>query len=72
MSRSLGLREDQREGEVLATLVFELFPLDRVWSIREQARSHRGSSVDSNAVYTNDQTVGASLLAKGPVQPTPI
>ncbi|KAF2389683.1 hypothetical protein FX983_04122 [Pseudomonas frederiksbergensis] len=26
MSRSLGLREDQREGEVLATLIFGLFP----------------------------------------------
>ena len=26
MSRSLGLREDQREGEVLATLICGLFP----------------------------------------------
>ena len=42
MSRSLGLREDQREGEVLATLIFGLFPVDPVWCIREQARSHKG------------------------------
>jgi hypothetical protein len=33
MSRSLGLREDQREGKVLATLVAGLFALD-------PARSH--------------------------------
>ena len=26
MSRSLGLREDQREGEALATLIYGLFP----------------------------------------------
>ena len=30
MSRSLGLREDQREGEVLATLIAVLFPVDPV------------------------------------------
>ena len=29
MSRSLGLREDQRVGEVLATRIAGLFPLDR-------------------------------------------
>ncbi|MNF01563.1 hypothetical protein D3C80_2005710 [compost metagenome] len=34
MSRSLGLREDQREGEVLATLIFGLFPVDPVWCVR--------------------------------------
>ncbi len=68
MSRSLGLREDQREGEVLATLIFELFLLDQVWSIREQARSHRGSPVSTKSVHTNDQTVGASLLAMRPGQ----
>jgi hypothetical protein len=26
MSRSLGLREDQQQGQVLATLIFGLFP----------------------------------------------
>jgi len=38
MSRSLGLREDQREGRVLATLIAGLFPLDSLWCHREQAR----------------------------------
>ncbi len=37
MSRSLGLREDQREGELLATLIFGLFPVDSVWCIRRNA-----------------------------------
>jgi len=55
MSRSLGLREDQREGEVLATLIFGLFPLDPVWCIREQARSHKGSPVNTIYVQTTDQ-----------------
>jgi len=64
MSRSIGLREDQRVGEVLATLVFELFPLDRVWCHREQAHSYRGSSVDSNSVYTSDQTVDTLFTVK--------
>ena len=43
MSRSLGLREDQREGEKLVMLITGLFPLDPVRCHREQARSHRGS-----------------------------
>jgi len=43
MSRSLGLREDQREGRVLATLIFRLFPVDPVRCYSEQARSHRDS-----------------------------
>jgi hypothetical protein len=73
MSRSIGLREDQREGEVLATLIAVLFPVDPVWCIREQVesshrRSHRGSPVNTKPAYTNDQTVGASLLAKRPEQ----
>ncbi|MEO6679108.1 MAG: hypothetical protein ABIO21_17265 [Pseudomonas sp.] len=63
MSRSLGLREDQREGEVLATLIFGLFPLDPVWCIREQARTHRGSPEQ------HETLVGAGLLAKRPDQP---
>ena len=55
MSRSLGLREDQREGEVLATLIAVLFPLDPVWCHREQARSHKGSPVNTRFVHTKDQ-----------------
>ena len=68
MSRSLGLREDQREGEVLATLIFGLFPLDPVWCHREQARSHTGSPVNTKYMHTTNQNVGASLLAKRPEQ----
>ncbi|BBP61971.1 hypothetical protein PHLH4_55610 [Pseudomonas sp. St316] len=41
MSRSLGLREDQREGEKLVALIAGLFPLDPVCPYREQARSHK-------------------------------
>jgi hypothetical protein len=41
MSRSIGLREDQREGAVLATLIFELFPLDQVWCHRRNAARSR-------------------------------
>ncbi len=59
MSRSLGLREDQREGEMLVALIAGLFPLDRCWPIREQARSHKSCAV----------IVGAGLLAKRSVQP---
>ncbi|WP_081625753.1 hypothetical protein [Pseudomonas mandelii] len=45
MSRWLGLREDQRVGEVLATRIAGLFPLGPVWRQREQARSHNRSPV---------------------------
>jgi len=55
MSRSLGLREDQREGELLATLIVELFPLDPLWCHREQACSHKGSPVNTKFVPTTDQ-----------------
>jgi hypothetical protein len=55
MSRSLGLREDQRVGEVLATLICGLFSLDPVWCHREQARSHKGSPVNTKFVPTKDQ-----------------
>ncbi len=57
-----GLREDQREVEVLVTLIFAALPSEPRWFIREQARSHR--STHSN--------VGASLLAKRPEQAPPI
>jgi len=59
MSRSLGLREDQREGAMLVALIAGLFPLDSYWPIREQARSHKSRA----------ELVGAGLLAKRPEQP---
>jgi hypothetical protein len=49
------LREDQRVGEVLATLIYRLFPVDSVWCIREQARSHKGSPVNTKFVHTTNQ-----------------
>ena len=55
MSRSLGLREDQREGRVLATLIFRLFPVDPVRCHLEQAHSYKGSRVDTTVVYATDQ-----------------
>jgi hypothetical protein len=55
MSRSIGLREDQREGEVLATLIAVLFPVDAVWCHREQARSHKESAADAKFADTADQ-----------------
>ena len=60
MSRSLGLREDRQWREVLVMRIAGLFPVDRCWPIREQARSHR-----SNAAL-----VGAGLLAKRSVRLT--
>ena len=53
-----GLREDQRWKEALVTRIVGFLPVEASWRLREQARSHR--STHSN--------VGASLLAKGPVQ----
>ncbi|OOL39696.1 hypothetical protein BOO94_01740 [Pseudomonas sp. FSL W5-0299] len=55
MSRSVGLREDQREGEELAKQIFGLFPVDPMWCHREQARSHKGSAVNTRFVHTTDQ-----------------
>ncbi len=55
MSRSLGLREDQRVREVLVMQIGGLFPLDPVRPYREQARSHRGTSV----AQTKQPNVGA-------------
>jgi hypothetical protein len=66
MSRSLGLREDQREGEVLATLIFRLFPLDPVWCHREQARSHKGSPVNTGLVQIEDQMWERACSRRGP------
>ena len=50
MSRSLGLREDQRLGAELATRITGLFPQKPVWSLREQARSHIRSASEFNGV----------------------
>lgn len=36
MSRSLGLREDQRQRENLALRIGQLFPLDAWWLVRRQ------------------------------------
>lgn len=47
MSRSVGLREDQREGHMLATLIQGLFPVDPVWGNYEQARLPAGSAADT-------------------------
>jgi hypothetical protein len=55
MSRSLGLREDQREGEALATRIAVLFPVNSVWCDRERARSRKGSPVNTKFVHTTDQ-----------------
>ncbi|WP_404937805.1 hypothetical protein P7C00_29575 [Pseudomonas sp. JDS08PS003] len=37
MSRSLGLREDQRLRESLTLRIGELFPLEAWWLVRQQA-----------------------------------
>ncbi|RON69008.1 hypothetical protein BK675_24835 [Pseudomonas fluorescens] len=58
MSGWLGLREEQREAEVLVTLLIASLPPKPSWCIREQARSHIGMW----------SAVGASLLAKRPEQ----
>ncbi len=66
-----GLREDQREVEVLVTLIFAALPPEPRWCIREQARSHRiGVGTEISAIAKNN--VGASLLAKRPDQAPPI
>ena len=66
MSRSLGLREDQREGEALATRIAVLFPVDPLWCIREQARSHKGSPVNTKFAHTTDQLWERACSRRGP------
>jgi hypothetical protein len=66
MSRSLGLREDQREGEALATLIYGLFPVDSVWCIREQARSHTRFSANTKFVQIEDQMWERACSRRGP------
>ena len=64
MSRSLGLREDQREGAMLVALIAGLFPMGRIGL-------SRASSLPQETSFTQvmKPDVGASLLAMGPVQP---
>ena len=69
MSRFVGLREEQREAEVLMTLIFASLPLQPRWCHREQARSHSGLGCDRKS-WGETNPVGASLLAKGAGQPT--
>ncbi|TPG66887.1 hypothetical protein EAH78_29425 [Pseudomonas arsenicoxydans] len=71
MSRSIGLREDQRQGEVLATLIAVLFTVDPVWSIREQVesshrRSHTRSPVSAKIAGTDDQMWERACSRRGP------
>jgi hypothetical protein len=66
MSRSLGLREDQREVEVLVTLIFASLPLEPRWCYREQAHSHIGSLSLHPLHEQHKTTVGVSLLAMRP------
>jgi len=61
MSRSLGLREDQREGAMLVALIAGLFPMGRIGL-------SRASSLPQETSFMKPD-VGASLLAMGPVQP---
>jgi hypothetical protein len=58
MSRSLGLREDQRWKDELVTRIIGFLPVEPRWCIREQARSYREMR----------STVGVSLLAMRPEQ----
>ena len=83
MSRSLGLREDQREGAMLVALIARLFPLDRSGPIASklaptgdlvypgnQAKCGNAFAPTGDLDYPgNGSNVGASLLAMGPVQP---
>jgi hypothetical protein len=66
-----GLREDQREVEVLVTLIFAALPPEPRWCIREQARSHR-MCAETEVSAIPKSNVGASSLAKRPEQAPPI
>jgi hypothetical protein len=62
MSRSLGLREDQREGEVLATLIFGLFPLERGDAIAGKPCSYRNTrSVGARLARDDGRSVTAKI-----------
>lgn len=55
MSGWVGLREDRREGEVLATLILQWLPDKPCWCFCEQARSHEGSSLNAQYIRTEDR-----------------
>ncbi|POA47640.1 hypothetical protein C1893_14420 [Pseudomonas sp. MPR-ANC1] len=66
-----GLREDQREAEVLVTLIFASLPPEPRWCNRRQASSHTG--LMSYAYLRSDKDpVGAGLPAMRPEQAPPI
>ena len=56
MSRSLGLREDQRWSDELVTRIIGFLPVEPRRCIRKQARSHKKSG----------SMVGVGLPVKGP------
>jgi hypothetical protein len=58
MSRSLGLREDQRWKDELVTRIIGSLPVEPRWGHREQAHNPREMR----------STVGVSLLAMMPEQ----
>ncbi|QAX87307.1 hypothetical protein C2E19_27255 [Pseudomonas sp. DTU12.3] len=68
MSRSLGLREDQRWKDELVTRIIGFLPVEPKWCIREQARSHIGFLLLRPWHEQQKSTVGAGLLAKRPEQ----
>ncbi|AKJ97238.1 hypothetical protein PHLH5_50040 [Pseudomonas sp. Cab53] len=63
MSRSLGLREDQRLAEVLVTRIAGLFPMGRIGLIASKL------APTGDLVYPGNEAKCGSLLAMGPVQP---
>ena len=62
MSRSLGLRDDQRVREALVMQIAGLFAAQPCWPIHEQSRSHTEHA----------RHVGRGLFARRPIQPRQI
>ena len=58
-----GLREEQREAEVLVTLIVASLPSEPRWCHREQAHSHTGSLSLHLSHEQHKSPVGVSLLA---------
>ncbi len=58
MSRSLGLREDQREGAMLVALIAGLFPLDRSGPIASKL------APTGDLVYPGNEAKCGSELAR--------
>ena len=67
----LGLREDQREVEVLVTLIVAALPSQPRWCHRWQASSHRICAETEGSVIPKS-IVGAGLPAMRPEQVPPI